>query len=145
KMKKISYFFIFLSLLLVSAACNKDDDTHTANPIISLLEVGVGNNHTAYIGSDLHIEAEVFADGLIETIEIEIHSHDTQWEFHHIYTEFSGQRNANFHKHIDIPQEAEPGEYRFHFIVTDRQGQSESEEIELSILAIEDEVPPNIN
>ena len=136
---------ILLVLLLLSAACSNDDVQNVSLPEINQLEVGASDEQTAYIGSDLHIEAEVLADGLVETIEIEMHSNDTQWEFHHTFTEFSGQRNVHFHKHIDIPQEAEPGSYHFHFTVTDQQGQTASEEVDLTLLYIEDNVVPNVS
>jgi hypothetical protein len=118
-------------------ACNKDDEP--AKPQITLTELGYENSQIGYKGSDLHIEADIVAEGKIDKVTIEIHpgvDHEdkssaiilTEWEFDTVYTEFSGLKNTTFHKHIDIPAEADTGHYHFHFIVTDLEGQQGSVE-----------------
>ena len=49
---------------LFLTSCEKEDEV--AKPVISGLELGIGNSHVAYIGADLHIETEIVAEGKIE-------------------------------------------------------------------------------
>jgi hypothetical protein len=138
---------IILTVLLVAGiisfnACNKDDEP--AKPQITLNELGYENSGIGYQGSDLHIEADIVAEGKIDKVTVEIHpegEHEgkssaiilAEWEFDTVYTEFSGLKNTTFHKHIDIPAEADTGHYHFHFIVTDLEGQQTSVEEEIEI------------
>jgi len=139
-------FVIAMGCFIISCSSNDENTTENLPEIIGL-EVGVGNNHIGYIGVDLHIEAEVVAEERIHTIEIKIskESEDDPWEFLKIYNEFSGQRNAYFHKHIDIPTGITPGDYRFDFIVTDQAGNKTEETIGLQIVFLDDNEPPVIN
>lgn len=141
---KISCVF-FISLLQVS--CSSDDDLQSTVflPEIHELEVGFNNNLTAYIGSDLHIEAEIFAENLIKSVTVKISNQDNSWNLEKVYEEFSGQRNALFHKHIDIDSDVEPGIYRFTFIVSDQMGNEVEQEMNIELKLIEDEIPPNLN
>jgi hypothetical protein len=70
--------------------------------------------------------------------------HEGEWEFDSTYTEFSGIINPTFHKHIDIPVDADTGHYHFHFIVTDLDGQQTTVEEELEIQHPDDAVAPEI-
>lgn len=142
---KISLAIIIIVTGFILSSCNKDDDP-VANPQISNFELGTDNSKTGYIGTDLHVEAEILAEGTINNVELEIHQENNtgSWEFDSLYTEFSGLKNTNFHKHIDIPEDADTGSYHFHFIVTDMEGnQSETEE-ELYITVPADEIAPEI-
>jgi hypothetical protein len=47
-------------------ACKKDEVI--SKPEIDLTELGYENSKIGYTGSDLHIEAEIVAEGKIETV-----------------------------------------------------------------------------
>lgn len=137
----------FIALLQI--ACSSDDESANRinEPEIHALEVGANNNRIAYIGSDLHIEAEVFAEHLIKSVKVKIENPNESdfWPFTQDFTEFSGQRNALFHKHIDIASDAQPGIYRFHFAVVDMLGNETEEIINIELKLIEDDVFPTIS
>lgn len=128
------------------ASCEKEDDV--AKPEITSIEYGSSHedsdSHTAYQGGDMHIEAEILAEGKIDYITVELHpegeeeeeEHEHEgWEYDSTYTEgFNGLKNATFHKHIEIGSEATPGEYHFHFIVVDMEGNQVTYEGDVEIL-----------
>ncbi len=133
----------FLGLFLHS--CSSDDDGLSYEaPVISNIEVGIGNSHIGYVGSDLHVEVEVVAEGTISTIDVEIHMEDESagWFYEYSYDEFSGLLNTTFHKHIDIPDGITTGEYHFHFTVTDVQGNQTTIEEHIDIEQIDDTEAP---
>ncbi len=114
-----------VSVMTVSLnSCDKEKDT-VAKPQITLTEVGHDNSGHAHPGHDMHLEADVVADGLIASINVEIHQEDGSFEIEKSYTEgkYIGVRNIEFHEHIDIPEDAPLGEYHLHFTVTDKEGQ----------------------
>ncbi|MBE6332092.1 MAG: DUF4625 domain-containing protein [Bacteroidales bacterium] len=135
----IALFFISV-LSLVFAACNNDDDD-TAKPVITLTEVGHENSKTATAGDDMHLEADIVAEGLIARIDIEIHMEEGgDYEIECSYTDgkYIGVRNTEFHEHIDIPADAPAGEYHLHFTVTDKAGQQTTAESDVNIVASEE-------
>jgi len=145
KMKSIG-FFLAIAIMAILSSCDKDDDDVVPKPTISGLEVGYGDSSTVNVGQDLHIEAEILAEGKIDKITVEIHmegDHDhtdeTDEGEEHIeeiekeYTNYTGQKNATFHEHIEIPENMEAGEYHFHLKVVDQEGNSVSAETELMI------------
>ena len=67
-----------------------------------------------------------------------------EWEIDTTYTRFSGLKNTTFHEHIDVSVHAEIGDYHFHLIVTDMEGQQTSVEEELEIQHPDDAVAPEI-
>ena len=144
-MKPKYYLKSLLALALIATAlisCEKDE---VKKPEILNFELGYENSKTAYLGSELHIDADIVAENGIDRIVIEIHYEgghnksialdhsDNEWEFDHTYTEFQGLKNTNFHKHIEIPLDAEPGEYHFHFKVIDMEGYTAEIEEDLEI------------
>ncbi len=143
--KTLTIIFTIATMAFFTS-CEKDDDT--AKPVISSIEFGSNeedaDSHSAYQDSDMHIEAEIVAEGKIDYITVEIHSeeddesedHDHEgWECDSTYTEgFSGLKNATFHKHIEIDADATPGNYHLHFIVVDMLGNQVVYEGELEIL-----------
>jgi hypothetical protein len=119
---------------LVFISCNDDDDNNPSKPSIDLRELGAENEKTAIIGSDLHIEANITAEGAIARIDVEIHQENGEYKIEKSYTEgYSGLKNKLFHEHIDIPDETPAGEYHLHLTVTDQFGQTETAESELTI------------
>jgi hypothetical protein len=130
---------ILISISLFS--CEKDPSP----PGISNFELGYDNSKIAYLGDELHIDADIVAEARIDRIEIEMHHegehkksltillHGDEWEFDTIYTKFRGLKNTSFHEHIDIPVHAETGDYHFHFKVIDMEGNVTELEDEIEI------------
>ena len=105
------------------AACGNDK---AAAPVVTLTEVGHDNSYHATPGDDLHLEADIVAEGLINAIHVELLlKQGGEYEIEKSYTDgkYIGVRNTEFHEHIDIPADAPAGEYHLHFSVTDREGQ----------------------
>jgi hypothetical protein len=144
---KIIYrlFAIFSVLAILVTSCEKDE---VSAPVISDIELGASNSHTGYIGGDLHIEANILAEGKIANIRVLIHvegeeeksasiiAHTEEWEFDSTYTaSYANVKNTTFHEHIDIPGNAVAGAYHFHLYVTDLEGNQTLVEEELAIAA----------
>ena len=146
--KILSMLTVFAMVVFVS--CSDDDDFPA--PVISNLEIGYDNNKVGYRGHELHIDANIVAEGRIDRIILEIHyegegdhksgqngDHDDHaWEFEHTWTEFSGLLNTSFHEHIDIPHDAKLGDYHFHFKVIDQQGKVTDIETEFEVKESDD-------
>ncbi|WP_164735322.1 DUF4625 domain-containing protein [Pseudoflavitalea rhizosphaerae] len=124
-----------LLLSVLFTACSKDDDDAVPIPDITGIEVGSDNSKVAYVGSDIHIEAQITAQGNIASVRVEIHPEAGEgWKFDSVYTTgFVGLKSAGFHKHIDIPEDAVTGAYHLHFTVTDQRGQKKEFEEEIVI------------
>lgn len=124
-------YVVMLMLMFVYVGCSKDP----LKPVITLHELGENNSGEVVQGEELHVDAEIEAEGVIEVVIVEIHFEGTGtgWEYEKIHTEFSGLKNADFHKHIDVPVDAAPGDYHFHLKVRDKVGQETSFEAELTI------------
>jgi hypothetical protein len=144
-MKKSIYLIAILIVAgFVLHSCKKEDET--AKPVINLMELGEGdthgNDHTAKVGGDLHIEAEITAEGTIDRVNVVIHpegGHEKlgimgEWELDTTYTKFSGLKNTLFHEHVEIDSTADPGDYHFDIIVTDQEGYQSSAEADLVIV-----------
>lgn len=126
--------------LLVFSSCGKDEDETPSKPVIVLEELGSGHDspddHAVAAGSDLHVEAQITAEGVIARIDVEIHQEDGgSFVIEQSYTEgkYIGVKNTEFHEHIDVPAETPAGEYHFHLTVTDQLGQTATAESELDI------------
>lgn len=123
-----------------------EDDDSVSKPVITDLEIGIDNSRTAYVGSDLHVEAEIVAEGKIDIITIEIHQEEgSEDEIAVEYDEFEGLLNTTFHEHVDIPAETVPGEYHFHLTVTDQGGNQTTVEEDITIEALNDDEAPTIS
>ncbi len=137
-------FLAFLGILLFS--CSDDDNPLTNAPIISDFEYGEGNDHStdqfAYKGSELHMEAVIYAEATVKEIKVDIHAHDltpaegeVEWDFEKTYTDTNYQViNATFHEHIDIPSNIPSGEYHVTLTVVDELGNSTEIEDHIQIL-----------
>ena len=135
---------IALTAGLFFTSCEKDDKV--AKPVITIHALGDGdshgNDHTAKIGGELHIDIDIVAEGKIDKIQVRIHPegehHETgeheEWELDTTYTKFSGLKNTTFHEHVEIDALAEAGEYHFDFFVTDMEGNQNSAEADLQII-----------
>ena len=130
-----------LTVAFVFSSCKKDDEMPD-KPIITLTEVGHDNSRHAHPGHDMHLEADVLADGLISRIDIEIHQESgIGFEIEKAYTDgkYIGVKNIEFHEHIDIPADAPLGEYHLHFTVTDKEGQQTTAECHIEIVEDDDD------
>jgi hypothetical protein len=120
-----SIFYVTITIAVVGLTSCTSEDKVSAKPVISGLELGKDNSHKAKIGDELHMDAEIVAEGLIKLVEVEMHLEGATGE--HIDAEFpkyNGQKNADFHEHIEIPATAKEGEYHFHIKVVDQEGQT---------------------
>ncbi len=138
-MKKI--IFVFLALMVVSVAVTSCKKEEQAKPEIRNFELGYDGDKTAIAGEELHMDAEVVAEGTISTIRVYIHPEGDhqlkdgdEWEVDTTYTKFSGLKNTSFHEHIDVPAEADTGHYHFHFSVVDMEGYESEYEDELEVI-----------
>lgn len=134
-------FAVLFTFAAIISGCRKEP----AKPEIKTFELGYDNNKIAYAGDELHIDADIVAEGKIDRIIIEIHfeghnhkasgeiSHDDEWEAEIVYTKFSGLKNTDFHEHIDVPDHAKAGDYHIHFKVIDMEGNSSSVEDEFEV------------
>jgi len=141
---RIFLIAIVFTASLFFTSCDKDNEP--SKPEITILELGEGdshgNDHTAVIGGELHMEIELVAEGTIDLIQVIIHPQgehhekagNDDWEIDTTYTKFSGLKNTLFHEHVVIDSIAEAGEYHFDFIVTDMEGYQSSAEAEIEII-----------
>ncbi|WP_435132989.1 DUF4625 domain-containing protein [Formosa sp. A9] len=144
----LKFLALIASIGFFLNSCSSDDDNSTFDaPVISNFEYGEGSEHSTeqvgYKGSDLHVEAEIFAEATVSSITLEIHSHDVTpaegevaWDFEHVYTDSKYLvMNPTFHEHIDIPSNIPAGEYHIELIVTDENGNSTEVDGHLEILS----------
>lgn len=143
KYRTLFVAFTVAIMIMVTSGCKNSTGPDVDKPVISELEIGIGNSHVGYIGSDLHMQAEIVAEGKIDLITVEIHKEDgTGEEIEAEYDDYAGLLNATFHKHIDIPDGTAAGDYHFHLTVTDQEGNSTSVEEELTIEELVDNEAP---
>ncbi|PTB96842.1 protein containing PKD domain-containing protein [Marivirga lumbricoides] len=136
-----------LVLFSVMVACDDDEDPAPQGPEIISFEYGKGSDHStdpvAYIGSDIHMEAEINAPAIVSSITIDIHGHDLtvgegeeEWDFSKTFTDEKYRaRNPEFHEHIDVPANAPAGEYHITITVVDELGNEVESEGHIEILS----------
>lgn len=145
---KMMVIAAFSTALFMSCEPNE-----TVKPVIQNVELGMQNSKTATVGGDLHVEADIIAEGKIASIRLVIHPEgeeahvpayqavsklnaSEEWELDSIYTGvYANLKNTQFHEHIDIPADAPTGEYHLHLIVTDLEGNQTTYEDEIELLA----------
>ncbi len=127
------------ALAFLSVSCKKDNAP--AKPVVSFTEVGHDNSKHAMRGDDMHLEAEIVAEGLIKRIDVEIHKENGGFEIEKSFTEgkYIGVKNTEFHEHIDIPADAPLGEYHLHFTVTDQAGQTVTAEEHIEVIEFDED------
>lgn len=140
-MKKIIVFAAAMLLgvfALSVSSCKKNEIV--AKPVIKLTEVGKENSKKATIGDDMHLEANIVAEGLIKRIDVEIHQEKGgKYKLEKTFTEgkYIGLKNCEFHEHIDVPADAPAGEYHVHLTVTDQKGNTATAEAEVEFVAVQ--------
>ena len=132
KINSIVRFLFLVTLVIAFAACHKNPTA----PVITLTEVGHENSFKAEQGDDMHLEADIVAEGLIKSIHVEMHKESGSYEIEKDYTsgKYIGVKNTEFHEHIDIPADAPLGEYHLHFTVVDNEGQTAMAEAHIEII-----------
>jgi hypothetical protein len=129
-MKKLNFLTIlFTALVLVFNACNKDTEIDTQAPEIAM--VSPDDEQYFHPGDTIHFEAGFSDDVALSQFKIEIHygsdhthksdsSQEVEWSFEHI-GDLSG-REQLVTMDIEIPENAEHGEYHFLVYCTDLAG-----------------------
>ncbi|TRZ42863.1 DUF4625 domain-containing protein [Robertkochia solimangrovi] len=142
------FLSIFTLLAIILTSCSNDDDNNLVSeaPVISDFEYGEGSSHgsdaVGYIGSDIHVEAEIYAEATVSSITLAIHSHEVtvgegeeEWDFEQTFTDSKYRViNPTFHEHIDIPDTAPVGEYHVILTVTDNEGNTTEIEGEVELI-----------
>ena len=90
-------------------------------------------------GSEMHAEAQISAEHGISSVSVDIHGHglnpedgEIEWRFDETYDDYSGT-SAEFHEHIDVPENAALGNYHMTITVVDAEGNSHSEGVHFHI------------
>lgn len=118
-------------------SCKKEEAPVAESPAITIKEVGTNNSKVAYTGNDLHLDAEVIAPSKIASIKLQIMLAETTygWDFVKTYkTPYAGLKNADFHEHIDVPENAKAGTYTLLIIVTDESGEKTQSKVDFQVI-----------
>jgi len=127
---------LLLAVLLFSCAKKEDAPVAIEKPTLTINELGAKNSKVAYPGHDLHIDADISAPGKIRNIKLQITLTKTDfgWDFVKTYTTgYAGAKNANFHQHVDVPENARPGIYTLLLIATDEMGEKAREKVDFEV------------
>jgi hypothetical protein len=131
---------------LMFTSCNKEEDSVPPIPTVNFHELGYDNSKEAIAGGELHMDAEIIAEGLIKDITVTIKGIDhPEHETSETFTRFNGQINLDFHEHIEIPEEFEEGHYSFRFNVGDENGFARAIDDEIEIHGAGDGDGPEIH
>jgi len=130
---------VVAAIAILSVSCDKRESP--LKPSVILTEVGHENSKTAMRGDDLHLEAEIVAEGLVSRIDVEIHQENGKYEIGQSYTsgKYIGVKNTEFHEHVEIPVDAPLGEYHLHFTVADQTGQTTVSEAYIEIIEYDED------
>lgn len=131
-----------IAILVTGFLMTSCEDTDM--PTIDMHEFGYENTGTASPGGDLHMDAEIVAEGTIDEVRIEIHGEDSHkkdgdhsaaegWEVDEVFADYSGLKNATFHEHIEVPETSALGMYHFYMKVTDMEGNQTVYEADLEL------------
>ncbi len=106
-------------------SCKKHAATVREKPGIEIKEIGLDNSGIAYTNNELHLDARLTAAGRIAEIKVQITLAETNygWDFVKTYTSYAGLKDAHFHEHIAVPENARPGKYSLLMVVTDQAGE----------------------
>lgn len=115
-----------------------DGHLDVLNPIsISDMDVDA----TVVRGNDIHAEFMIKAVNGIHNVEVDIHAHDLpigdgeeEWDFEMQYEEGLHEKTeAEFHKHIVVPNTAPAGEYHATFTIEDEKGNTYEYETHIDV------------
>lgn len=131
--------FALVSLCLGTlTSCSEDDDPKFQELTIKLEEIGAKNSKEATIGRAIHLEGTIVALAKIKEIKAEILNGKGEVKSSEAYgsnPKYAGKINAEFHEHLKVPAELEPGKYTLRFSVTDMDGQTKTERHEITLKA----------
>lgn len=138
-MKKM-FLFALISAFITSCTKKEDDEviSDTQKPVIELFTVDTTG---IMPGGEIHLDFKFTDNQALNQAKFEIHdasghshrisSAEFEWS---LILDLKGQKSYTDHIHIDVPVDAEPGEYHFTVLVTDKSGnESELGEIDLVI------------
>ncbi|PST83678.1 hypothetical protein C7T94_14195 [Pedobacter yulinensis] len=114
-----------MAVIALMVSCKKQTAHSPEMLSVNAVEVGPNNSKVAYTASDLHLAARMIAPGKIAGIKVQITLDETNygWDFVKTYTSpYAGQKNADFHEHIAVPENARPGKYTLLMVVADESG-----------------------
>jgi hypothetical protein len=136
-----------LTLAALFTACSKEEAPTHSLPSIENIEIGLGNNEMGVVGLDFHFNADVTAGDKIENIQIKIvqrsgETYSKVWQHEVTWDQYRGVKNANVHKHFNVPADAAEGKYDFYIIVNDQNG-TRLEEKRTITLYKEENLPVN--
>jgi len=117
---------VLLGLSISLIGCKKDEENSLiVAPEFAGIEIGTANTKTAYAGQDFHIEATLKAGANLSGLKVQITPvvSGRGWSFSQIYTkDIKGLKNAVFHEHLLVPEDAVAGEYDLLLVLTDESG-----------------------
>lgn len=147
KIKLIIPLLLLFAGLIFSSCDVNNEDSPTLPGIEGEVEIGLGNNGIGIIGEDFHLEMDVIAGDLLESVQVKLEQREAQtyshdWSFEITWDQYAGVKNANVHKHFDIPEDAAEGEYDFIIVVNDQNG-SQLEEVRTITLYHPENLPVN--
>lgn len=139
-MRQVRFLLLVPAVWMMGlSSCKKDEGAGTsALPVVIIKEVGANNSKVAYPDTDLHLDADIQAPGKIVGIKVQITLAETNygWDFRKTYTQgYEGLKNAKFHEHIDIPQDARAGKYTVLLLVADALGEKSQDKVDFEIKA----------
>lgn len=147
-LKTITIKHVLLGCLIVisAAGCKRDPQPEPIKPRIDNLEIGIANSKRGIVGHDFHFNADVSAGDKIDVIQLTIlqlekEVYSSAWNFELTWEQYKGAKNANLHKHFEIPKSAPIGKYDFVITVTDQNGTTLKISEDFTIAAAGD-VPP---
>ena len=105
-------------------------ESDVINPRMENLQLGLGNSKIGVIGEDFHFEGNIIAMKMIDKVVVDFlqkpgEIYIKSWQHRIIWEEYNGLRNANVHKHFNIPSDAVEGNYDLVITIYDKNGSNE--------------------
>ncbi len=124
-------------------SCDKEDDPVAGKMEINISEIGEENSKTVVAGTDLHLEGTLFAENLIKTIKVTLKAKNGTDKVEADYSTepYVNVKNANFHKHLDVPETFKAGEYELIFSVADAKGQTKEARYTVTVTQKDPDAP----
>jgi hypothetical protein len=146
-LKKIKFLAVIITVLLLQA-CSNDSE----KPVITINEPT--NGETFDVGDEIHVDFNITDNDELNQFKIDIHgSHDGHTHgklaeilpaFDTIIIENISGNSINRHIHIDIPNGVWPGPYHVIIYATDKSGNENMEEVDITIRNPIDLLAPSI-
>jgi hypothetical protein len=120
-----SFAFCILLFAVITGCSKEDAVSPLLPPEISGVESGTANSKTAYAGQDFHLEAMLQSQNTLSSLKIQITPvvSGRGWIYSAVYTKnVAGLKNAVFHEHLKVPEDALAGDYDLLLLITDQSG-----------------------